>query len=548
MASRLASEVDYIVVGGGSAGCVVASRLSEDASISVCMLEYGRRNNSALVRWPAGYAKLQGEKNRYEWMTVPQKHLQNRRIPTPQGKLLGGGSSVNSMVYIRGNRNDYDNWAELGNDRWSYADVLSYFRKSEDNERLDDEFHGVGGPLGVSDQRSPCDLTRMFLRAGQELGYRFNHDFNGTRQAGVGFLQVTQRNVRRCSAAHAFIYPAESRPNLKVMTGVRVTRVLVENGRAIAVEYAVPGSREPQVVRARREVVVSGGAINTPKILLLSGIGPADEIARHGLKPVHDLPGVGKNLQDHLSAFTGMRLNKPISYSGQDKGLRAIRHGIEFLMFGTGAITSCVVEGGLFMSTTGNDLWPDTQMHFIPAGLSMHKEIVGHGITLAAANLRPQSRGEVALASGDFRDEPLIDPKFLSEEPDLRRNIDGIKAARELLHTRAFSSVFQSEESPGPDIRTDKEIGKYVREVAKTDFHPVGTCKMGSDKMAVVDQDLKMHGLEGLRVIDASVMPAIISGNTNAASIMIGERGADAILGRRLSPAISDPRPATVAS
>jgi choline dehydrogenase len=538
-------EVDYLVIGGGSAGCVVASRLSEDPSVSVGLLEIGARNDSVLVNWPAGYAKLQGEKFRWEWMTVPQKHLGDRPMLFPQGKILGGGSTVNSMVYIRGNRRDYDAWAALGNEGWSYEDLLPYFKRSEDNERFCDGYHGIDGPLGVADQRYPIDLTRHFVRAAQESGIAYTPDFNGAHQYGVGFYQVTQRNVRRSSSAIAFLYPAMSRQNLKVETKVRVTRVVIENGRAVGAEVLFDGSNRPATIRARREVIVSCGAINSPKLLLLSGVGPADELRKRGVAPVLDLPGVGKNLQDHMDVYCCTSLSKPLSYNGHDTGLKMIRHGVEFLMFGTGAVSSNVCEGGAFVSTTGDNDWPDIQMHFLPAFVIDHGRVKvdGHGMTLNTAYLRPESRGEVTLASSNPMDEPLIDPNYLSAPEDLRHSIDGFRLAREILSQSSLASITKTEYLPGANVRTDAEIAAYIREYGKTDFHPAGTCKMGQDAMAVVDADLKVKGIDGLRVIDASVMPTVVSGNTNAASIMIGERGSDAVLGKRLPRKSSLERP-----
>jgi choline dehydrogenase len=529
-------DVDYLVIGGGSAGCVVASRLSEDPNASVALFEIGARNDSLLVNWPAGYSKLQGEKFRWEWMTVPQKHLDDRPMLFPQGKILGGGSSVNSMVYIRGNRRDYDAWADLGNEGWSYDDLLPYFKRSEDNERFCDGYHGIDGLLGVADQRYPIDLTRRFVRAAQEAGIAYAPDFNGAQQYGVGFYQVTQRNVRRSSSAIAFLYPAMSRKNLTVETNVRVTRIVLENGRAVGAEILRKGSNRLETVRARREVIVSGGAINSPKLLLLSGIGPADELRNRGVAPVLDLPGVGKNLQDHMDVYCCASLSEPMSYNGHDSGLKMIRHGIEFLMFGTGAVSSNVCEGGAFVSTTGDNDWPDIQMHFLPAFVIDHGRVKvdGHGMTLNTAYLRPESRGEVTLASSDPMDEPLIDPNYLSAPADLRHSIDGFRLAREILSQSSLASITKTEHLPGANVRTDAEIAAYIRQNGKTDFHPAGTCKMGRDAMSVVDADLKVKGIEGLRVIDASVMPTVVSGNTNAASIMIGERGSDAVLGKRL--------------
>lgn len=524
-------EVDYIVVGAGSAGCAVAARLSEKADISVAVFEAGARNDSILVRWPAGFARLQQPQNRWNWETVEQPHCAGRRIPTPQGRMVGGGSAINGMVYIRGNRRDYDSWAEEGNVNWSYEKVLPFFRKAEDNARLADEWHGTGGPLGVSDQISPSPLSRAFVLAAQEAGHRYNHDFNGADQSGVGLYQVTQRSGQRCSSAHAYLYPALNRANLSLLADTRVVRIVMENDRAVGIEYFQGGPNKLQVLRARREVIVSAGAINSAKLLMLSGIGAADDLKACGIRPVHELRGVGRNLQDHVDAYLSVRLKEPISYTGQDRGLAAVRHGIQYMMFGTGAVTSNACEGGLFAGSEGNDDWPDVQLHFIPAMLASHQVIGGHGVTVLSSALHPKSRGQVRLASSDPVVEPLIDPKFFSEPDDMKQNVAALNIAREIAHAPSLRKLHDGEVFPGPKCASNAELADYVRSTAKTDFHPVGTCRMGNDEDAVVDQDLRVRGLTGLRVADASIMPRIVSGNTNAPSIMIGERAASLISG-----------------
>lgn len=525
----MASSATYIVVGAGSAGCTIAGRLSEDPNASVVIFEAGKRNDSLFVRWPAGFARLQNAKNRWEWETTPQDHCDRRRVPTPQGKLVGGGSAVNGMVYIRGNPRDYDAWEAAGACGWSYRDVLPYFRRAEDNMRFSDEFHGAEGPLGVSDQISPSPLTRLFVRAGQEAGFAYNPDFNGKRQAGVGFYQVTQRDGQRCSAAHAYLYPALARPNIHLETRAHVTRVLVENGRAIGIEFRRHGSSRVERLVAEQEVIISAGAINSAKLLMLSGIGHADELAAAGIAPIHDLPGVGRNLHDHVDAYVCVRLTEPLSYTGHERGFKAARHGLEYLMFSSGAVTSNACEGGLFASSTGDDDWPDIQLHFMPTILPSHQVIDGHGVTVLCSALRPKSRGQMRLAGADPALDPLIDTNFLAEPQDLAVNIAALRVGRQVMNAPSFRKLHGGEVFPGTEKLSDQELGDYVRAFAKTDYHPVGTCRMGTDPASVVDPRLRVHGIDNLRVADNSIMPAIVSGNTNAPAIMIGERAAQFI-------------------
>lgn len=523
------ASATYVIIGAGSAGCAVAGRLSEDPDAQVVVFEAGRRNDSLFVRWPAGFARLQNGRNLWEWNTTAQEHCVDRTVPTPQGKLVGGGSAVNGMVYIRGNPRDYDAWAAAGNAGWAYDDVLPFFRKAENNMRLADAYHGTQGPLHVSDQISPSPLTRLFVRAGQEAGHAYNTDFNGAAQGGVGFYQVTQKDGQRCSAAHAYLYPALDRPNLRLETQAQVTRILVENGRAVGVEFLRPGTDRRETIMAEREVILSAGAINSAKLLMLSGIGEADELSALGITPVHDLPGVGRNLHDHVDAYLCVRINQPITYTGQDHGLAAIRHGLEYLAFKSGAVTSNACEGGVFASSDSNLDWPDIQLHFMPAMLPSHLMIDGHGVTVLCSAMRPKSRGRMRLAGTDHRLDPLIDTNFLADPEDLRVNVAALRVAREIMNAPSFAALHGGEVFPGPDVTSEQALGAYVRAYAKTDFHPVGTCRMGEDDLAVVDPKLRVHGLQGLRVADASIMPAIVSGNTNAPAIMIGERAADFI-------------------
>lgn len=533
-----ATHYDYAIVGAGAAGCAVANRLSADPGTTVLLLEAGGRDWSPLVHMPVGFTKLSGLRYNWEFSTVPQRELNNRRMWYPQGRTLGGSTSINAMIYIRGQKEDYETWAAMGSEDWGYEQVLPFFRRAEANERLNDYYHGSTGAVNVSEQVQHNPLSKAFIRAAQELGVPFTADFNGAVQDGVGWYDVTQKNAARASAATSYLRPARRRANLTVQTHALGRKILVENGRAVGLEYTLDGKQA--IVRVDRELILSSGAVNTPRLMLLSGIGPAGELRPLGIPVIHDLPGVGKNFQDHMDVYL-TAATTPVSYNQSDRPDKALLAGLQYVLTRTGPATACVCEAGMFVRSSPDAGTPDIQMHALPAYVIDHgrMRVKGHGMTINTCHLRPRSVGSVSLHSANPDDSPAIDPAFLTDPYDWEKSLDGFRWGREMLHSQALKSFIVREYLPPATVRTDRDIRAYVRKWAKTDYHPVGSSKMGSDDLAVVDTELKVRGLDGLRVIDASIMPKLISGNTMAASTMIGEKGAHHVLHGLTPP---DPR------
>ncbi len=529
---------DYVVVGGGSAGCVLADRLSEDGISQVCLLESGPVDSNPFIRVPFGIIVVNRSKAlNWKFWTVPQPGCANRPMFWPRGKTLGGSSAINAMCYARGNPHDYDVWADLGNDGWSFQEVLPYFKKLENFEPGADDYHALGGPLNVTNHRYINPLVKVFIAAGKQAGYALTKDFNGECPNGVGYYHVMQINGQRCSNAHAYLRTARQRKNLTIITHAHATKLLLDGKKINGVRYHYAGGDHD--IHAAREVILSAGAIGSPQILLLSGIGPAAELQKHGIRIEHELPGVGENLQDHLDIHITCLEKTREAISLNPTWLpRGIKNLFLYLLGHRGEFTSNFAQAGGFIKSDSNLPYADLQWHFVPAVDSFHVQDLRaackyYGYTLRTCLLHPYSRGRVTLKNTDPMSPPAIDPNYLADARDLQRLVTGFKKAREILSQPAFGSHCLREFEPGDKVQTDEEIEAYIRSRAETIYHPVGTCKMGNDKMAVVNSQLKVHGIQGLRVADASIMPTIVSGNTNAPVTMIAEKAADMILGEK---------------
>src|SRR4051812_40122596 len=527
-----AMEFDYVIVGAGSAGCVLANRLTADGKHSVLLLEAGPKDTNFWIHVPLGYGKLFKAKT-VNWMyqTEPEPGLDGRSIFQPRGKVLGGSSSINGLLYVRGQHEDYDRWRQRGNAGWGFDDVLPYFKKAEDQQRGADEYHGAGGPLPVSDMVHADPLSRAFIKAAVETGIPDNPDFNGATQEGAGWFQTTTRKGRRASTARSYLRPAKARKNLHVETSALARRILFDGRRAVGIEYGKDGS--VRTARARREILVSSGAYNSPQLLQLSGVGPAELLRQHGIDVVLDAPGVGHDLQDHMQVRIVTRCTQRITLNDTiNHPLRRIMAGARYAAFRKGPLTIAAGTSGAFFKTNPRLATPDIQIHFLPFSTDKMGEKLHSfsGFSASVCQLRPESRGSLRIKSADASVSPEIRINYLATETDRSANVEGLKRLRKILQAPALKRYVVDEVEPGVKVATDEELLNFCRQRGSTVYHPTSTCRMGNDPLAVVDQRLKVRGIENLRVVDASVMPDLISGNTNAPVIMIAEKASDMIL------------------
>lgn len=527
---------DYVIVGGGSAGCVLANRLTEDAASRVLLLEAGGTDRHYLIHMPVGFAKMTGGPHTWGYKTAPQKHAMNREIPYAQARVIGGGSSINAEVFTRGNPVDFDRWAnEEGCVGWAFTDIQQYFLRSEGNAVLSGDWHGTDGPLGVSNIPDCQTVTRAFVQSCQELGMPYNPDFNGKVQEGTGVYQITTKNNRRCSAAVGYLKPVLNRPNLTVETGSLVERITFEGTRATGVEYKA-GSVSKSV-RADMEVIVAAGAIGSPKIMMLSGVGPAMHLRERDVKVVHDLPGVGQNLNDHFGVDIVAELKGHESLDKYNKRHWQVWAALQYYLFNSGPITSNVVEGGAFWYADRSASVPDLQFHFL-AGAGAEEGVPGvsqgsSGITLNSYTLRPKSRGTIWLRSNRPSDTVIVDPNFMADPYDCRISAEGVKISRDIFMQPSLQKYIRRIILPDDSVQSNRDFEDYARRYGRTSYHPTCTCKMGVDELAVVDPQLRVRGLDGIRICDSSIMPSLIGSNTNASTIMIAEKAADLIRGNR---------------